>query len=211
MHSIQIRPARRRLVAAMTVAAVVLSACGGGDVVDGVASLDDSGATTEAPVEEPAADTEQALIAFAACMREHGIELEDPTVDADGNVQFGRLGVDRAQPGDTEFDRDAVREARDVCGAMLDGITLGVRRSADPEFQDALVDFAACMRDEGIEMDDPTFGGPGETGADGAAGVGPFGALDRDDPAFVAALEVCGDIVGAFGPGGGPPGGADEG
>ena len=48
-------------------------------------------------------------------------------------------------------------------------------------------------------MPDPDFSGtPGQGG-----GGGPFGAIDRTDPAFQAASEACQDVLPGVGPGGG--------
>lgn len=65
---------------------------------------------------------------------------------------------------------------------------------------DALLAYAQCMRENGYPMDDPDLSrsGPGSGGA--------FGDLDRDDPKFQEADDVCrpetlGD--GGFGGGGG--------
>ena len=64
------------------------TACGGEASGSQVASLDvDS--TSEAATTETStpADTQEARLAFAQCMRDNGVDMEDPTFDADGNVQ----------------------------------------------------------------------------------------------------------------------------
>ncbi len=83
--------------------AMMVTACGSGSAStdDGVASLEagvaaetsdgietNDGAAGEAAIVDP----EEALLAFAACMRDNGVEMADPTVDADGNVQLARPG-----------------------------------------------------------------------------------------------------------------------
>jgi len=199
-------PMRSRVVLFAAVLALVAAACGGSDASDGVASLESEATdTTVADGAVAGVDVEQALIEFAACMRENGVDMEDPTVDADGNVQFGRFGGGRGQPGEAGFDREAVFAAREACAPYIEGVTLGFRGERDQEaFQDTLVEFAQCMRDNGVDVDDPDFSnfGPGG-GNDGEPGGGPFGDLDRSDPTFQAAQDACGDILGGFGPGGG--------
>jgi hypothetical protein len=206
--------------ALVPVAAVVLAvaACGGAaDSSGGVASLDDPTDTSTATVEDEA-DAEQALLDVAACMRDAGVDIEDPTVDADGNLEFGAIRG-RVAESDLDVDREAIRAAFDECGELLESVTLGFRRGDDAAFQDTLLEYAQCMRDNGVDMDDPDFSsaGPGEggeTGDDPGARRGPFGNIDPEDPDFLAAQEVCRDILGGFeripGPGGGPGAGGGE-
>jgi hypothetical protein len=188
------------LVAALTLAT---AACGGGSSTAEVASIDDvviteAPATEETTVTEQEA-TEQAFLEFAQCMREQGIDMADPTVDADGNVIPARPNFD----GDpSTLDREAIRAARDVCGDVLEGATLGFERRNDTEFQDQALAYAQCMRDNGVDIPDPDFS------AQGGPGGGLFGGrdIDRDDPAFQAAEEICQEEIPGFGggPGGGP-------
>jgi hypothetical protein len=197
------------------VVAMLAAACSGAATTSGVASLEAD--QTTAPANDDIAsaegadeDIEGALLAFAECMREHGIDMEDPTVDADGNVQFGRFGGGQGQPGEEGFDRDAVRAARETCGDHLENATLGFRGGGNEDFQDTLLEFAQCMRDNGYDMDDPDFSG----GDGGGPGGGPLGQLDRDAPAFQEAQETCADILGGQGlrgPGGPGSGGGSGG
>lgn len=197
------------------------AACSGsGDGGDGVATLESTISPSVEVGDEPVAadvDAEQAMLDFAACMRDNGVDIEDPTVDADGNLQFGGL---RPGPGDGsgaesgDVDRDAVQEAMQECGGLIDGVTLGFGGRGDfdmTEMQDTLVEYAACMRENGYAMDDPDFSA-GDPGSGGGAGGGSFDEINPDDPDFVAAQEVCQSILGDtfLGAGGRPPGGAPE-
>ena len=100
------------------------------------------------------------------------------------------------------------RRARQACEDLLEGLLFG-RGSGDlVELQDSQLEFAQCMRDNGVEMGDPDLSnfGPGG-GDDDGPGRGPFGgAIDFEDPDVAAALEVCQDEVnvniGRFGRGG---------
>lgn len=192
----------RRLVL-VAAFATLAAACGGGASTEGVASLSTS-ATSTAPLDDGVEQSrEEALLAFAECMRDNGVDIEDPTVDADGNLRLTPPGGEpgRIAPGDDDF-----REAREACGELLDGAALAFGGDFDrTELEDTLVAFAECMRDNGYDMPDPDFSsfGPGAGG-----GGGPFGGIDRDDPTFQAAAEACGDILAGFaGPGAGRPGG----
>lgn len=152
---------------------------------------------TTAPEPEPTVeeelDDEAQLLAFAACMRDEGVNMPDPTVDSDGNAQLvPPQDLDISDPGA----RDAAIAARDACAVHLEGLELGFAGQDDTEFQDQLLEFTQCMRDNGYDMPDIELGGPG--GIRGADGI------DQDDPAFVAAQDVCQDILAGFGPGAGP-------
>ncbi|HSF84410.1 MAG TPA: hypothetical protein VLG28_01960 [Acidimicrobiia bacterium] len=206
-----------RLLAGTVAVVFVVTGCGGsGDSSTAVASLSESETTLPASEDDAEVDPEQAALDLTECLRRHGVEIADPTVDADGDVQLGQ-----PQIADGQNPRDVMRPAFEACSAEVEGISLGFGRPDDTEFQDTLLEFAACMRDQGVDMPDPDFSdsgppdGDGESGERGAGG-GPFGAFDEDDPAFEAALGACEDILAGSGPGGGrfgggPAGGGDDG
>jgi hypothetical protein len=143
-------------------------------------------------------------------MREQGIEMEDPTVDADGNVTPGRP-TDLPEPETTEEGEqvrvgpgelgDELRAAFDECGDLLDGTAFGFTEADQTELQDQLLELAQCLRDQGLEVADPDLSSPGEGPREG----GPFG-IDFQAPEVQAAMEQCQESVPNFagGPGGGP-------
>lgn len=201
-----------RLLVLVSVVGLVAAACGGsGDSDSGVASLETedtvAGDAADVTGEEAVAevDQEQAMLDFASCMRDNGVAIDDPTVDADGNIQFGGF---RGVAENGEIDRETIQAARAACEDNLQGIALG-RGGGDfdvTELQDTLVEYAACMRDNGYNMDDPDLSsfGPGAGGdREPGQGGGPFGDIDPNDPDFITAQEACQDILGGFGPGGG--------
>ena len=183
-----------RAVMAIAVIAVITAACGTADETgSGIATLDDT--TAAAPIvaidnpisTEPEQTDEEALLVFTACMRDSGVELRDPVVDSDGNVQ---LAPDRSN---TNFDQADIDAGLEACGDLLDGVTLGFRDTDTTEIEDDLLVFAQCMRDNGINIDDPDFGniGAGQQG-------GPFGEVDTNDPNFQVALGECDDALPGF-------------
>ena len=195
---------KRRLMVLLMALTVLMAACSGDDAEDGVASLDT--ADTVAETSETQADStaevdqEHAMLDFAACMRENGIEMSDPSVDADGNVKFGSLRSLVAG----EVDQEAMEAAREVCIGGLEGVGLTFRENKDRTVeQDAFLTFAICMRDNGFDMPDPDFSNTGP----GGDGKGPFGEMDLEDPDFQAAMEPCRQYLAGTGPSGqGPPG-----
>jgi hypothetical protein len=214
---------RRRIVIVAVLMSVAVAACGGtGGGESGIASLEgddgiiaalDEGAAVagadQPEIEGGAAsdlDAEEAMLAFAECMRENGVDMGDPTVDEDGNLRLARPGG--AEPGSGGgIDREAVQTAREACREYLEGVVQQFERPDETEMADALLEYAACMRENGYDMADPDLSGGagGGPGGGGEPGGGILGDLDRDDPAFQAANETCRDL---FGPGGLRPGGA---
>jgi hypothetical protein len=183
---------------------VSLSACGGSTSSSaGVASLTGQGTTrTTANAnadgtgaasgtgnsKEP--DTEQAMLDFAKCMREHGVDMPDPTFGRDG----GGFNVSIKGPADGG-DPASLDAAQVACQSYLDK----VKSDAPPmdpaqieEQKQKLLDFAQCMRDHGIDYPDPqisTSGGALQVKIDG-------GGADPNSPAFQDANDTCSKQVG---------------
>lgn len=200
----------KKLMVMSAALALVAFACGDSVGGNGVASLESANAVPPAGGGEPATgggtapgevDSEDALLAFTQCLRDQGLDVADPVVDADGNLRLG------GRPGGAGENRQALQAAREACADILEGVSLGFRDFDRTAIEDSLVAYAACMRDNGYQMADPDFDsfGPGAGGGAGEGG-GPFGAVDREDPSFITANTACEEILGsAFGPGG--PGG----
>jgi len=194
----------KRMLILVAVLALVAAACAGTDAGADVVSLDAQTTVTEGtPDTTDTADAAQdgasgpATDEEAMCLRDNGIDIEDPTVDADGNLQV--------QPprgfGSPGFDQDAALAALDECEDLLEGVSLGFDDPGNTGLMDTLLAFASCMRDNGYDMDDPDLSSfsPGSGDGDGPE---PFGDIDPDDPAFISASAVCGDILvnlGGFG------------
>lgn len=180
----------------------------------GVDAVSDPPATTAQP--EPAepgdgsADNdltdEERLLRFADCMRENGVDFPDPVVEADGTVTFGsRPG---AGGGGAEIGRDPdLPAARDACAHLLEGLSFGPGSGASrfdiTELEDTLLEFARCMRANGVDMGDPDLSGLGR----GGGTARPFGEIDLGDADVQAAFEVCQEEVNLPGlrRGGAPP------
>jgi hypothetical protein len=184
------------MIAAFT---LVMSACGnsGGD---SVASLADGSDGRDASQRETAAvSDEAALLAFGACMRDNGIpDFPDPVLKADGSVDFS-VG-DRSGPL-ADVDSDVAEAAVTACINTLEGASFapGGANFDLTEIQDTFVEFAACMRDNGVEIDDPDFSGLLFGDGSGSGQLSPFGDVDFTDPDVRAALEECRDVFAGLG------------
>ena len=151
---------------------------------------------------DEALSDEDRLLEFAACMRDNGVEFPDPIVEADGTISFGlRPGAGGASQSAENLQRIGrdpdLPAARDACGGLLEGLAFG-RGSQDfaeaqAERADRLLEFAQCLRDNGVDVGDPDTSGFGPGGGGGAAR--PFGDLDFDDADVSAAMDICAEQV----------------
>jgi hypothetical protein len=193
---------------AVGVAAItLLAACGGGSSPSAqVASLgggnSDATTTTTAAGSSSEADVQQAMLDFAKCMREHGIDMPDPTFDENGGAQFS------AGASGSPADQAKLDEAQKACQSYLDKV-----KSNAPPIDPAKVEeekqkqlaFAQCMRDHGIDFPDPqvSSNGAGIEVQQGGPGV------DPNSPGFKEAFDACAAQVGLPKPGDKPGGGAE--
>jgi hypothetical protein len=203
----------------LLLAAFVLGACSGATAApSGVVSLESSDSSASGSAEPSASvDPEEAMLAFTKCMRDEGIDLPDPGSGDRGVVRIG---------GEDGFDPEEFQAANDACRHHLDGVIGEDAPELTPEQKDAMLEFAQCMREHGVDMPDPGEGGVmigivGSAGGDGGPDTnGAPGAIDPNDPTFQEAEEACRHLMtDAFpdrgGPGSGPavriePGGGDQ-
>jgi hypothetical protein len=182
-----------RVSTAVVILGVLMTACGdgddttsGGDPDQDVASL---GSEPDAPVgsevtaSSAPADPEEAQLAFAECMREHGVDLPDP--GAEGGIAI------EVTP-ETE---DEMNAAMEECQPLLENARGAIEPDPEQEaeMREQVLEFTECMREQGIDMPDPVFSDDGgftvqaEPGEGGGAESGP-----RADEDFQAAAEQCG-------------------
>ena len=184
---------------------LVLAACSSGADAE-VATLEDTGTTLEGTSSDQLdIDAEESLLEFAQCMRDNGVpDFPDPEMDADGNPTFFRNGG----PGELETDPDTIEAAFEECGELVEGLIRNFIGRDFTELEDTFLEFAQCMRDEGIDMPDPDFS-QGLIPRAGSGGI--FGDdIDIESPEFEAAAEKCQTVFeGQFGLGGAGRGGSD--
>ena len=228
---------RLRWLLALSVLTLVLAACGGSDeeVTGGVASVNDLEGDAVAAADELQASgdsaslsAEEAGLALSACMRDAGHdEFPDATVDENGRLNLR----DILQSTDIDLRDEAVRAQMDTCRDEVGAESFGVGGAGGDRngIEESLLGFTECLRQEGLDVGDITFGQPGaEAGAgqtgdgqgaprgEGGAGEDRSGriagqlGLDADDPATAAALDSCQSALdeafaGIGGPGGDTP------
>jgi hypothetical protein len=172
--------------------ASLLAACGSGPPSSKVASVAGAGGASTTAAGNTATtaskeDQQQALLDFAKCMRDHGVDMPDPRVDSDGGVsmQIGSGGGDAP-------DKSKVDAAQKACQQYLDKAQ-GTAKTPTPqeqqEMQQKALDFAKCMRDHGINFPDPQF-------SDGKATQSVASGVDPNSPAFKSASDTCSKQVG---------------
>ena len=168
-----------RAVIPALLAMSLLAGCGEATKDPGIAT----GGGTPNATASPSRNAQDAMLEFARCMRANGVDIPDPS--GDGPI---KIGPEDGQP--SAEDQAKLDKARKACEKHLPDVG-GVGDRPDPKMQDRMLKFAACMREQGIDMPDPDFRGGG----------GSFPLPDNaDSDEFRAAQEACKQY---FGPAGG--------
>ncbi|MEV4376150.1 hypothetical protein [Streptosporangium sp. NPDC049644] len=119
---------------------LLLAGCGAVPTTSGVAGKGDGAASASASA---SADQGQAQLRFARCMRENGVDMADP--DGSGKIRV------QAQKGEEGKLEKAMKE----CQHFMEDAAGGKGAAADPKRRDEMVRYVQCMREQGIEMEDP--------------------------------------------------------
>ncbi|MGW0805727.1 hypothetical protein [Nonomuraea sp. NPDC002799] len=160
-------PVLSALLAAPIAAVLLLAGCGS-DAGGGpdVASVSGTGAPTAAGA-QPSGDPHEKALKFAQCMRENGIDMEDPEPGKGVLLKLDKNGS-----------KETMDKAQEACKQYAPSGKLA--GGGDPKMAENLRKVAQCMRDNGVEgYPDPEGGGVRIT-----AEIG-------EDPDFKAAQEKC--------------------
>ena len=143
---------------------ILVSACSSSDESQGVVSANDlssdtTATTTAEEVIEEVASVEDAQLLLARCLRENGYDIKDPKNDESLQSVIGPIWLAADQKG-----REELQETIQTC-AEENNIPLG--GSAEFENPEAVADsldtqleFAQCLRENGIEVEDPSAESP---------------------------------------------------
>lgn len=207
------------VLATAIVSTVILAACSAGPAGSGVVSLSDPSASPGSNAAPSASiDPADAMQAYAACMRKHGVDVQvssatagDAGVSGGGPITNGAAGpaatgapagAQAPQQGQGGApDKEAFGQADEACHGLLPAAGLGdPQASMDPKIADQMLAFAKCMRDHGVDYPDPKFENGGMTVQIGGDGSG----VDPSSQKFQDAQKACSSLA----PDGGPIGGA---
>jgi hypothetical protein len=206
------RPLRGRLArcaavglapAALAGLALIAAGCGSDSDDPGVAQAPTNSQTTTSADStgsgSPRNSKRDALVAFSACMRRHGLpNFPDPEPAGRGfRLTLGtENGVDVGSP---QFKR-----AQQACKKLLPNGGTPTPQEQAKQLQAALR-YSACMRSHGV----PNFPDPKATSDGGIElGPGPESSVDPSSPQFKAAEDACRQLLPGAGDGTSTSGGA---
>jgi hypothetical protein len=175
-----------RVIAVSAATASILALSLAISAVAQVATLADPAEDEPTPV--PMSDElagEEAVLEFASCMRDNGIDMDDPQFGVNG-ARFGP-----GPSGDLAFDIESAefQAAFDTCGSYLEAMLPDFDAAQQAEIADRTFEVSLCMRERGWE-DFPDLGG---------SGVNPMAVfrqiedagIDVEDPAFQEDATAC--------------------
>jgi hypothetical protein len=135
------------------------------------------GPTATPDVADEVLSNEEIMLEFTACLRTEGLEVMDPVVDADGFV-----GKPEIAEGTS---KEELGEAWKACEEILEGFTYEQNKEDLSDQVDYYVSLAECLREEGIDIEDPTA-------TTLKTWMNDFkDTIDWEDPNSVEAYETC--------------------
>ena len=151
------------LTAVAAAAGLLLTGCGalGGDDGTDTAAGSDEG---------PEKTIEEAMLDFAACMRDNGVDMPDPESDG-GMVALPVMGEDDEE----------MMAAMEECEALL---PVDENAPSDEERFETDLKMAECLREHGIDVEDPE------------PGMGMALPIEPDDDDHMAAVSTCSEEAG---------------
>src|SRR4051794_13508151 len=164
----------RTLVAALAAtASLVVAGCG---------SDPETPASSSGPKQGQGIDaaSKKAMLQFSQCMRDHGVNMPDPT--------FSEGGARVTMREDKGADPAKQREAEQACKKYQDKVKPPpMSAEQEKKMKDAALKNAQCMRDHGIDFPDPQFGEGGRM----TQKIGPSSGIDPKSAKFQAAAKAC--------------------
>jgi hypothetical protein len=125
----------------------------------------------------------QALLDYARCMRQHGIDMPDPKFDSGGGVTMTQGG-----PGTAPVSKRKMDAAQQACAKYQKQVKAPpLSAEEQAEFRKAALANARCMRDHGIDFPDPEFGANGEA----RVRIGKGSGINPKSAKFQAAQKAC--------------------
>jgi hypothetical protein len=91
-------------------------------------------------------DDEALMLEFAECLRNEGMQVTDPAVDADGNIQFPEIIDENGIPKE---------EWWEFCGPIIENITLEEKEVDRTAQLEQYLEITACMNEAGFDIEEP--------------------------------------------------------
>ncbi|WP_156027898.1 hypothetical protein [Candidatus Solirubrobacter pratensis] len=160
---------RLLLAACAATASLAVAACGG------------EKPTSSGAQDGTQAKAKKAMLDYAKCMRDHGVDMADPQFDANGR------GTVRMTEG-KGTDPEKARAAETACRHFQDEVkppAMSEEQQADMRKR-ALAN-SKCMRDHGFNMPDPQFDDSGRM----TMRIDKSSGIDPNDPKFQEAAKAC--------------------
>ncbi|GAA5084828.1 hypothetical protein HNP84_010162 [Thermocatellispora tengchongensis] len=161
---------RGRVVGVVAAAVLTLALAGCGGEAEGggdVASVNGAGTASTSASAAPNADAKHEMaLKFAQCMRENGVQVDDPQPGQGVRIMARNLP------------QGTMEKAQEACKEFAEGA--GIGQNANPQQAENMRKFAQCMRDNGVEA----FPDPEGAGIRITPEVG-------EDPDFEAAQQKC--------------------
>jgi hypothetical protein len=147
-------------------------------------------------------DRQEAILAYAQCMRDNDIDMDDPVIGEGGR---GRIfGGGPGGPGAIDRQSEEFQAAQQVCSPILEASRPEVDPEAEQERLEEQLALSECIRQHGYpEYPDPTIGSDGRLERAAGRDLQDLG-IDRRSEAFLEVMVTCREEIGLeqLGPGG---------
>ena len=178
----------RRWLAVVVVTATAMITLAASPALAQVATLGSPPPEAEASSAPAEALSEHdAMLAYAECMRDNGVEVTDPVFDASGNL----VGGLEFEGGKEAAPKDAKGKGFQVATEACDDNLIAFKPALDPALEaeqtEAALRFAVCMREQGLDWPDPA--------PDGTKFAGAEIKIDKKSAEFQAAYGVCDEAL----------------
>lgn len=131
---------------------------------------------------------EDKVTLFSSCMRQKGFAFGDPELNADSTINWERFKESINLLSNNTTKSYNLKGALDGCYHHLDKviITKALNKEDEVVQQDMLLEYADCLRQNGIELDDPVFYHSSRQSMKAE-----FPELDTPDKSYEMAANLC--------------------
>ena len=139
---------------------VLIIACSSPEESQGVVSTNNlSSDTTVTTIAEEVVSVEDAQLLLARCLRESGYDIADPKNDESLQSVIGPIWLAADQKGRQEL-QESIQTCAEENNIPLGGSAEFENPEAIADSLDTQLEFAQCLRENGIEIEDPSAESP---------------------------------------------------